>query len=92
MRRERGFLDSSRGFAVGEVQSGFPDGDDRMMVETDCPYLAPVPYRGKTNEPAYLPETLGVLASCRKEDPAELANTLLENTRRLFALDRGTPG
>jgi TatD DNase family protein len=65
---------------------------DRMMVETDCPYLAPVPYRGKTNEPAYLPETLGVLASCRKEDPAELANTLLENTRRLFALDRGTPG
>lgn len=64
---------------------------DRMMVETDCPYLAPVPYRGKTNEPAYLPETLAVLASCRKEDPALLANTLLDNTRRLFALDGEIP-
>ena len=65
---------------------------NRMMVETDCPYLAPVPYRGKTNEPAFLPETLKVLASCRKEDPASLADTLLDNTRSLFALDSGHPG
>jgi TatD DNase family protein len=65
---------------------------DRMMVETDCPYLAPVPYRGKTNEPAYLPETLRMLASCRKEDPGSLAETLLDNTRRLFNMDTEHPG
>lgn len=62
---------------------------DRMMVETDCPYLAPVPFRGKTNEPAYLPETIGVLAHERQENPATLSETLIANTRRLFALPEG---
>lgn len=59
---------------------------DRMMVETDCPYLAPVPFRGKTNEPAYLPETIGVIAHERQKNPGTLSETLIANTRTLFAL------
>ena len=39
--------------------------DDRLIVETDCPYLAPVPYRGRRNEPAYLPHVLAKLAEIR---------------------------
>ena len=39
--------------------------DDRIIVETDCPYLAPVPYRGRRNEPAYLPHVLAKLAEVR---------------------------
>ncbi|AKS24202.1 MAG: Deoxyribonuclease, TatD family [Leptospirillum sp. Group II 'C75'] len=92
-----GFLLSFSGIVTFKNAEGLRDvasrvPADRMMVETDCPYLAPVPYRGKTNEPSYLPETLRVLASCRKEDPASLAETLLDNTRRLFAMNTGHPG
>ncbi|MGZ6020595.1 MAG: TatD family hydrolase, partial [Phenylobacterium sp.] len=39
--------------------------EDRIIVETDCPYLAPVPYRGRRNEPAYLPHVLAKLAEIR---------------------------
>lgn len=38
---------------------------DRIIVETDCPYLAPVPHRGRRNEPAYLPDVLAKLAEIR---------------------------
>jgi TatD DNase family protein len=38
---------------------------DRIIVETDCPYLAPVPYRGRRNEPAFLPQVLAKLAEIR---------------------------
>jgi TatD DNase family protein len=38
---------------------------DRIIVETDCPYLAPVPMRGRRNEPAYLPHVLGKLAEIK---------------------------
>ncbi len=58
----------------------------RILVETDCPYLSPVPYRGKTNEPAYLPETLSVLSLVRAADPVDLARSIRDNTRTLFAL------
>ncbi|MEC4682337.1 MAG: TatD family hydrolase [Nitrospirota bacterium] len=59
---------------------------DRILIETDCPYLAPVPYRGKTNEPAYLPETLKVVADVLGQDPLQLSEQLLENTRRFFGI------
>ena len=60
---------------------------DRILLETDCPYLAPVPYRGKTNQPAYLPETLRVCAESRREDPESFARRILNNTREFFAID-----
>jgi TatD DNase family protein len=59
---------------------------DRLMVETDAPYLAPEPYRGKRNEPAYVTRTLEVLARIRGELPGVLAASTSENARRLFGL------
>lgn len=61
--------------------------DDRLLVESDSPYLAPVPYRGKRNEPAWCAYTLRRLAEVRATDPLALAGQVLGNTRRLFALD-----
>ncbi len=59
---------------------------DRVMVETDAPYLAPEPYRGKRNEPAYLVRTLEVLARLRGLGVDALAEATTENARRLFGL------
>ena len=58
---------------------------DRILVETDAPYLAPVPFRGKRNEPAYVAKTAAVLAELRGLDPAALADLTTANFRRLFA-------
>ncbi len=60
--------------------------EDRLLAETDCPYLAPVPLRGLANEPAYLPYTLRRLADLRGADPDALARTTDRNARRLFGL------
>ncbi|HEX8906034.1 MAG TPA: TatD family hydrolase, partial [Longimicrobiaceae bacterium] len=57
----------------------------RIMVETDTPYLAPVPHRGKTNEPAFVTHVARRAAEIRGEDPDELAARTLENTRRFYA-------
>jgi TatD DNase family protein len=59
---------------------------DRILIETDSPYLAPIPHRGKRNEPAYITETLSVLASLRGVSIAELDATTTANTVRLFGL------
>jgi TatD DNase family protein len=59
---------------------------DRILLETDCPYLAPVPMRGKKNEPAYLVHTARFVAGTRGVDVAELAEAATENTVRLFRL------
>jgi TatD DNase family protein len=56
----------------------------RLLVETDAPYLAPVPVRGKRNEPAYVVHTARVLAALRGLEPAALADLTTENFRRLF--------
>ena len=61
--------------------------DDRLLIETDSPYLAPVPFRGKRNEPAWCAYTLQRLAEVRAQDPHALGAAVLGNTRRLFALD-----
>lgn len=58
----------------------------RLLVETDCPYLAPVPFRGKRNEPAYLSHTLKRLAEVRGADVEELAAVTTANFQQLFAL------
>lgn len=57
---------------------------DRLLVETDAPYLAPIPYRGKRNEPAYVVQTAQRLAELRGETVAEIATATTDNFRRLF--------
>jgi TatD DNase family protein len=59
---------------------------DRILIETDAPYLAPVPHRGRRNEPAYIVETLKVVAGLRGITPDELDAATTENTRQLFRL------
>lgn len=56
---------------------------DRLLIETDAPYLAPVPHRGKRNEPAYLAETARRLAELRGIDFEALARTTADNWHRL---------
>ena len=58
--------------------------DDRLLVESDAPYLAPVPRRGKRNEPALVVHTVERLAEVRGIAPELLAERCLENTERLF--------
>lgn len=60
--------------------------DDRLLIETDAPYLTPEPYRGKRNEPALVTRTLDQLARLRKMDPQPLASLLHANMNRLFQL------
>ena len=57
---------------------------DRLLVETDSPYLAPVPFRGKRNEPSYVAKTAAVLAEVRGLEPVALADLTTANFRRLF--------
>lgn len=57
---------------------------DRLLVETDSPYLAPVPYRGKKNEPKYVVEVANCLAEIRGISPQELIERTSENYARLF--------
>ncbi len=57
---------------------------DRLLVETDSPYLAPVPHRGKPNEPAFVAHTARVLAEVRGLDYEDLAASTSENFFRLF--------
>jgi TatD DNase family protein len=59
---------------------------DRLLVETDSPYLAPQERRGRRNEPAYVVHTLAALAAARGDDPDELEATIDENATRAFAL------
>jgi TatD DNase family protein len=70
---------------VREAAAALPLG--AMLVETDAPYLAPVPFRGKPNEPSYLPRTAAKLAEVKGTTPGDVAAVTTANFRRLF----GTP-
>jgi TatD DNase family protein len=59
---------------------------DRILAETDCPYLAPQPVRGKRNEPAYVVHTVASLAETRGEDPEELGRRVDANATAAFGL------
>lgn len=63
--------------------------EERLLVESDAPYLAPVPYRGKRNEPAWVSHTLAALAAARGVDPSALGQSTAENARTLFGLALG---
>lgn len=58
--------------------------DDRLLIETDSPYLAPVPHRGKPNEPCYLPAIAALLATFRGVSVERLADITTLNAQRLF--------
>jgi TatD DNase family protein len=58
---------------------------DRLLVETDCPYLAPVPHRGKRNEPAFVAETVQCLAAARGVSLGQLSEETSQNFTRLFS-------
>ncbi len=58
--------------------------EDRVLIETDAPYLAPVPYRGKRNEPSFVARVLDVLADTRGTDAASLGAAVARNYARLF--------
>jgi TatD DNase family protein len=63
---------------------------DRLLIETDCPYLAPIPYRGKRNEPAYVKETarkLGELRGLSMEDVGELTSRNFYNFFKISETD-----
>ncbi len=59
---------------------------ERILAETDCPYLAPQPVRGRTNEPAFVVHTVAALAEMRGEDPEELAQQIDANAAAAFGL------
>ncbi len=59
---------------------------DRMFIETDCPYLSPIPLRGKRNEPAFVVQTAKFIANLRGITPEELGKTTAENFFRFFNL------
>jgi TatD DNase family protein len=72
------------------VARGLPG--DRILVETDAPYLAPVPQRGKRNEPAFVAHTARFLAELRGESPEAIARQTTENFFRLFGRARPVAG
>jgi len=65
---------------------------ERLLVETDAPYLAPVPYRGKRNEPAFVTATAAAVAALKGVSPEELAAVTSDNFFRLFAKARRPAG
>ena len=61
--------------------------DDRLLVETDCPYLAPTPMRGKLNRSDYIPYTLDVMAQARCDSAEHIAEMTCANAKRLFKIE-----
>jgi TatD DNase family protein len=59
---------------------------DRIVIETDSPYLAPVPFRGKQNSPAFLPHTFEKLCQIRTESKALIEDTLLQSSKNLYRI------
>ena len=59
---------------------------DRLLIETDCPYMAPVPLRGRRNEPAFITHTLAKAAQLREVSPERMAEQLYANALRIFGL------
>lgn len=93
----REFLDMDYYFGIGGVLT-FPNAKklkeaaaylpmDRIVLETDCPYLAPVPYRGKRNSSLYLPYVVKALAEIKGMDEEEIKRITFENGKRLYRME-----
>mgnify|MGYP003394467212 CR=1 FL=1 len=88
------FLDLGFTLSFGGVTTFVRDYDEvirntpleMILTETDCPFVAPVPYRGKRNEPSYLPEIVRKLAEIKGESAEKVAEVTLANARRVFGL------
>jgi len=77
-----GILTFPRSEELRSIAADLPE--DRLLVETDSPYLAPVPHRGKRNEPSWVGNTAAVLARLRGWDMAQVAEVTTTNFLRLF--------
>ena len=69
---------------LAEVAQNVPS--DRLLIETDCPYMAPVPLRGRRNEPAFIVHTLAKVAQLRGVGPDQMAEVLWENAHRAMGI------
>ena len=78
-----GILTFNSAEAIRQVARDAPE--DRILVETDAPYLAPVPMRGKSNEPAFTSHTHAKLAEVRGGEVSDMAAITRANTLRLFS-------
>ena len=85
-----GILTFKTAEALREVAAKVPDG--RLLIETDTPYLAPMPHRGKRNEPAYVVRVAETLAALRKTSVEHIARITCENAEYLFGIKRKEPG
>jgi TatD DNase family protein len=86
-----GIVTFPRAEGIREVARTMPL--DRLLVETDAPFLAPVPHRGKRNEPAFVTEVLRKVAELRELDPGELGRATVTGFDRLFgSSERARPG
>lgn len=83
-----GMLTFKRSDDLREIAAAVPL--ERLLIETDSPYLAPVPFRGKRNEPAYVIRVAETLAQLRGVTPMELADLTSENFNRLFKVSSGS--
>ena len=88
-----GFVCSFSGIVTFKNATGVRDAArtvplDSLLVETDAPYLAPTPHRGKRNEPAFVAHTAREIAELRSMDPEALAEAAFNNAIRVFGLDQ----
>lgn len=63
---------------------------DRILIETDSPYLAPQPFRGRPNEPAYLKHTFDLICHLRNENPLEFSEILWRNSLNVYQIEENT--
>jgi TatD DNase family protein len=84
-----GIVTFRNGANVREVALRVPD--DRLLIETDSPWLAPVPHRGRPNQPAYVADTAAFLAQLRGQTLAALAESTTHNFRELFSRIQAPP-
>ena len=85
-----GVLTFKNSVELRAIAAGVPM--DRLLVETDAPYLAPVPHRGRRNEPAYVADTAAILAQVKGVSPNEIAAITTANVLRLFTKMPSMPG
>ncbi len=77
-----GVVTYKNAFDLKDVVRMLPD--DSFFVETDCPYLTPVPYRGKRNAPYYIPEIVHEISRIRMQSPKQIAEMTYRNAKKFF--------